>query len=306
MRGLNALTKGNCTQYGEGPERSIMLHYEAGLGTCPHALPVITQMIKDGYTVEMNCREFQAPIFRALGITVTTHLKLGPAWFEMNKHRFGRIVSLTGWEIWHCSEYGFHAKCTMEQLSDILDAPLPESFSWIDALKPNALPYMRARPYVLFNPNASEKWRSLPVGVADAIEQELRLEYDVVRIEGDECESWQDLLDLAYNAGAVVTVECGISNIAGCLNVPMVCLTGVVEIESTVEQYRRYIPDLNYIEVRGYQPKGCKMPCYRMPERGFTNNKCVGTSEVPLCMVHTNIANVLEAVHSLLNQEVLA
>lgn len=296
---LNGLTKDNCTMYGTGPERSVMLCYEAGLGTCPHALPVIAQMIEDGYAIEINCREFQAPIFRALGITVTTHSKLGPAWVEMNKHRFSRIVSLTGWEIWHCADYGFHAVGTMQQFSQILDAPLPESFSWVDALKPNRLEFLEKRPYILFNPNASEKWRSLPSGVADAIEQELRMEYDVVRLEGNECEEWQDLLDLVYNAAAVVTVECGISNIAGCLNVPMVCMTGLVEIQSTVEQYRCYIPDLNYIEVRGYQPKGCAMPCYRMPERGFTNGKCVGTSELPLCMVRTDIPKVLESIHSL-------
>lgn len=300
---INALHKDNCTVLGEGPEKSVMLCYEAGLGTAPHALPVLWQMIQDGYDISINCREFQAPIFERLGIKVTTGNRPGPSWWMVNRHRIGKLISLYGWEVWDCMRYGYHLRSTMEQFSLILNAPLPEKFSWVETLKPNVLPYMKRRPYILFNPNSTEKWRSLPDGVADRIEQELRMEYDVVRLVGDECDTWQDLLDLIYNAQAVVTVECGVSNIAGCLNVPMVCMTGLVEIQSTVEQYRRYIPDLNYIEIRGYQPKGCSMPCYRMPAKGFINGKCVGTSDTPLCMVNMDVPKVLEALHTLISHE---
>ncbi len=297
---MNDLSKYNCTRTAEGPKDSVLLcMYHCGLGDDMHALPTVSRMVRDGLRVTVNCKPFHVPIWKGIGC-VTTSLPepFGLTWYEENEAEYGRIVSLFSWGGWECHETGGHRAGTMDEFAEIVRHPLPESFSWIETLNPNYIP---SEPYILFNPHSVEVWRTLPQSVADRIASELRQTGTPVRIlRPDECATWHGLLDLIYNAAIVVTVEGGVSNIAGALNKNLLCLTGMTEIESTVGQYRRYIPDLHYEVLEGFQPTGCSMPCYRQPNRGFKNDKCLGSFDKPLCLNNINIARVTELLQQFL------
>lgn len=295
---INDLTKDTCTHYGEGPERSLfVLHESTGLGTVPHAMPTLWNLKQQGYSITVNCRPFQVPMYETLGIVVTSeHEPFGPYRTMQLLKTNRRIVTCKSWDGWECWDNGTHEIGTMEEYANILHADLPESFSWLDLWKPQSI---NKPSYILFNPNAYELWRSLPSDVADKIESELRKYADVVRIKGSEYPDWQTLRDITFNARTVVTVEGGISNVAGAMNVPMVIMAGVTDAEPHVGQYRRYIRHLNFIEIKGFQPNGCAMPCYRQPSKGFINNKCLGVNTEPLCLKRIDVDRVIESTLTL-------
>lgn len=295
---IPSLSKENCTTIGDGPKEAVLLAMlRVGLGAAIHSLPAIYQMIQDGYAVTVNCREFQRPIFEAIGAhVITIREPFGISWFESNKHLYGRVVSLAAWDIWECQELGFHNGSTMQEIADILGTSLPDDFSWIYMLGPQEV---EGEPYILFAPIANERWRSLPKSVADDLFDELQLFGKVIRLDGDECPDWQTLLNLIYNAASVVSVESGVSNIAGALGKKMLCLTGMTEVKSTVEQYRKYLPELTLKVVQGFQPNECSMPCYRQRTRGFFNDRCLGKHDLPQCLLHIDRSKVLEVFSQL-------
>lgn len=257
-----------------------------------HALPAISQMIQDGYDITVNCKEFQRPIYKAIGCkTVCMREPFGLSWFLEHGNDYGRIISLHAWDVWDLRQFGYNTTGTMQTFAEILDTNLPEEFSWVKTL---GVENFLQNDYILFVPNALEKWRSLPPEVADRVEMELSDFGEVKRINGNECATWEELRDLIYGASYVVAVEGGISNVAGALGKKMLCLVGMTEVETTVEQYRKYIPDLEYRVVQGFQPNGCSMPCMRMKDKGFFNDKCLGVNDLPVCLSQLNISKVTE------------
>lgn len=302
---VNGLNKSNCVQAGSGPDSSILLClWNTGLGTVPHILPAIKSLVDSRHAVTVNCKPFQIPMYEALGVTVMSKQEpLGQAWFLDHKDEFGKIVSLQAWDAWECTDLGFHRNGTMDEIAEILGVELPKEFSWEELWGCTAPD--KSDPYILFNAKSLEVWRTLPESTAKKILNELTLSSDIDVFEIPRMETWQELRDLIHGASLVVTVEGGISNIAGALNVPLVCLTGMVEVESTVEQYRRYIPDLILKIVKGFRPPGCAMPCYRQPSRGFKNGKCLGHSEIPICLQKIDIPKIATSVSTLIpNQHV--
>jgi ADP-heptose:LPS heptosyltransferase len=246
----------------------------------------------------VNCKEFQRPIYEAIGCkTMCIREPFGLSWAQEHGNDYGRIVSLATWDQWQQWQYGENTTSTMEAFAQILGVELPEEFSWIETLNAES---KVVTEYILFAPNSTERWRSLPASVADSIESELEQFGKVVRLKGDECKSWEELRDLIHNASYVVTVESGISNVAGALGKKMVVLIGMTEVETTVEQYRKYIPDLEYKTVKGFQPQGCSMPCMRRNDRGFINDKCLGKNDLPECLSKLDVSKVIEEFSKLM------
>lgn len=291
---LNHLTKENCTKItGGDPKRILLAALRTGLGTSVHALPAISQLISDGYEVTVNCKDFQRAIYEAIGCkTICIREPFGLSWFQEHGNEYGKIVSLATWDQWQQWQYGFNTTSTMEAFAQILDVSLPEEFSWINILCEGE-DYIEDN-YILFTPNATERWRSLPKEIADTIELELKKIGKVIRLNGDECQTWEQLRYYINNASHIVTVENGISNVAGALGKSMLVLVGMTEVETTIEQYRKYIPNLNYRIVKGFQPEGCLMPCMRQKDRGFINDKCLGKNELPECLSKLDVSEVVQ------------
>lgn len=296
------LTKENCTRYTEGDPRKVLLAaLRTGLGTTVHTLPAISQMIAEGYDVTINCKAFQRPIYEAIGCkAITVREPFGMAESKELVKQYGRIISLATWDQWQQFQHGFNTTSTMDAFASILDVSLPVEFSWEKSLQCSVT---KGEEYILFTPNSTERWRSLPADVADAVEKELQQFGKVIRLKGDECKDWYELRDLIYNASYVVTVESGISNVAGALNKKMLCLIGMTEVDTTIEQYRKFLPDLDYRVVHGFQPSGCSMPCMRQKDRGFINDKCLGKNNLPECLSKLNVLKVAEEFSLLINKE---
>lgn len=297
----NNLTKDNCTRITEGdPKKVLLAALRTGLGTTVHALPAISQLISEGYEVTVNCKEFQRPIYESIGCkTMCIREPFGLSWAKEHGNDYGRIVSLATWDQWQQWQFGSNVTGTMEAFAEILGVELPEEFSWVETFKVEEL---IQNDYILFAPNSTERWRSLPKEVADAVEIELQKFGRVIRIEGTECSDWNDLCQLIAKASYAVTVESGISNVAGALGKKMLCLIGMTEIDTTIEQYRKYIPELEYRAVKGFQPEGCKMPCMRMKDRGFINDRCLGKNELPECLSKLDISKVVEEFSLLIGE----
>ena len=295
----NFLTKENCTRMTEGdPKKVLLAALHTGLGTAIHALPAISVLISEDYEVTVNCKEFQRPIYEAIGCkTMTIREPFGLSWKITHGNDFGRIVSLHAWDLWDLRMFGENRTGTMESFAAILGVELPESFSWVENVQS-----IVQNDYILFAPYSLEKWRSLPKEVADEIEQSLQHFGKVIRINGDECKTWQELRDLIFNASHVVAVEGGVLNVAGALGKKMLALIGMTEIDSTIEQYRKYIPELEYRSVQGFQPEGCSMPCMRRKDRGFINDKCLGKNELPECLSKIDISKVVEEFSLLIGE----
>ncbi len=289
----NFLTKNNCTRVtGGDPNKVLLALLRTGLGTSVHALPAISQMISDGFEVTVNCKEFQRPIYDAIGCKTTcVREPFGLSWNQQHGNDYGRIVSLATWDQWQQWESGENTTATMDAFAEILGVELPEEFSWTEKL--NVQNFIQ-KDYILFAPNSLEKFRSLPKEVADEVELRLKEFGNVVRIEGHECAGWNEFRDLITGATEVVAVEGGVLNVAGALGKKLLALIGMTEIVSTIEQYRRYIPDLDYRFVQGYQPHGCSMPCMRQKSRGFFNDRCLGKYTEPECLLRLDIAKVVE------------
>ncbi len=296
------LSKENCLHRGTGPETSVLLAMlHVGLGAVMNALPAIWQLKEDGNDVTVNCREFQRPIFEALGVTVTTEREpFGMAWTILNNHRYGRVYSLAAWDIWQCREFGYQKTGSMECLAEILGVTLPETFSWIDILKPEIIP---GDPYILFAPNAIEKWRSVPLERLEALGEIVSQFGEVVQLNGEECDTWEELRDIIFSASSVVTVEGGVANVAGALGKTLVCLQGLTDVENYVGQNRKYIPELQLYKVSGFQPDGCSLPCWRDSNRGFKNDRCLGKHDLPECMVRMDFTQIREHFLTIQNHE---
>lgn len=289
---LTFLTKENCIRICDGPPHKVLLAaLHTGLGTTVHALPAISQLISEGYEVTVNCKEFQRPIYEAIGCqTITIGEPFGLSWYMQHGRDYGKVVSLATWDQWQQWLFGKNISGTIEAFADILGTTLPEEFSWRKTFEVEDV----EDDYILFAPNALERWRTLPKEVADQVEEGLREFGTVIRLEGTECPDWGSLCSLISRAAYVVGVESGILNIAGSLNKKMLALIGMTEVETTIEQYRKYLPDLEYRVVKGFQPEGCAMPCMRQRDRGFFNDRCLGKHNLPQCLSHLNIQNVLE------------
>lgn len=292
------LNKHNFIRDLDGPKDSVLLAcYGVGIGASIHAMPAVSALVEKGIRVTVNCREFVRPLWESLGVTVISIKEpFGPAWAEVNRYNYGRVYSLHAYDTWEPNEHGFHAVGTMHEMAELLGVELPDTFSWTNLLKPE---YSVQEPYVLFCPTTTEPWRTIPPRRAEAIKQELEKEHKVIELKGTECATFQELINLIYNAESVVAVESGVANIAGALNKPLVVITGPTEANSHVGQYTKYIPDLQYEEWRGQEMNGCSMPCYRNASRGFTNGKCLGKHEIPQCLSVLHAPDVTKFLHSL-------
>lgn len=218
---------------------------------------------------------------------------LGLAWGVVNEHRFERIISLAHWGGWECTELGYHTKGTIEQFAEIVGHRVPERFNWVEVLKPE---YEPGADYVLFNPKSVEHWRTLPPDQADRVHRELVMKHGcVVRMEGNECDTVDELFALVYNAAMVVTVEGGVSNIAGAFDRNTVVLSGMTDVWATMDQYVAHHGGDNTVELRGATIEGCDAPCYRQASKGFKNGKCCGDSDEPLCLARLDIDLIAEA-----------
>ena len=298
---MNDLNKHNAVRYSNGPKGTVLLCMEkCGIGDDMHALPVVWQMVRDGLHVVVNCRPFRNAIWQAVGARVQNEREpFGLVWSITHEHLYERIISLAHWGGWECGELGYHTQGTIEQFAEIVGHRVPDTFSWLDVLRPKA---HNGEPYVLFNPHSVEHWRTLPPEQADRVERELLMQYGAVRRMGaTECATVEELFALINGASLVVTVEGGVSNIAGAFGRDVVVLTGMTDIGATMEQYTKYLPTWSPVEVRGATVYGCNAPCYRQESRGFINGKCCGVSDEPLCLARLDIDLIAEATQAFHN-----
>jgi ADP-heptose:LPS heptosyltransferase len=180
---MNELTPANCKTLGTGSEKSVCLFAIVnGIGDAVHMLPALSQMLSDGYELTVYCRAFHVPIYEAINvqhvIACESESEIGISWAAENEHLFGSWYSLHSWGGWYCDSHGHHDTGTMQEFADIVGTTLPESFSWIDTLKPER--GLTDGKYILFAPDSAESWRSLSLEQANEFYTALQKQGNVV------------------------------------------------------------------------------------------------------------------------------
>lgn len=165
---------------GDGPEKSVCLIMNAcGIGDDLHALPVVWRMIQDGCDVTVYTKPFEGAIWESIGARVLLPPTGGFQidFDEQAKKQYGLIAKLRSWSTWQVPDNAGLPMGTIDYFASLLDATVPDSFSWIDILQPNLT---IGEPYVLLATESAEVWRTLPEERAFALYDELSKEHNVI------------------------------------------------------------------------------------------------------------------------------
>jgi len=247
----------------------------AGIGDVIHAMPVVWQMIQDGYRVTVNCRPFVNYLWESIGAKVTNFREpLGLDWDELHGDEYGSLFQPREWN------YAFEDMNRFDSFAQEIGMPVPRSFSWIDILKPGKT----AAEYVLFAPESTEtnrsiprarkvyksltnavwlsqgsrlvslkEWRKMERIAPNALAHKTGIQSEAELIERREaealalrdtvtCGTAQELLSLVWNAECVVSAENGVAAIAAAFGKPLTVYCGVTGAENTIGQFRRFHP----------------------------------------------------------------
>jgi hypothetical protein len=325
---INGPTKENCLTIGTGSPMSICLFMEqCGIGDNVHAAPVLWHATQNGYSITVYCRPFHKAFFEALGCSVftLTHFVDGNiivnetgeviSFDFIEKHpEFGKLYSLNEWGIWKEHVQGGSSQDRMEWFAELVDLPLPAEFSWVKVL---GAVKNESAPYILFAPESTEVWRSLPEFRAYDTYLQLKRQGTVVWLSMKanvphkrSCANLEELISLVYNARFVVGVESGVLNLAAALEIPTVGVYSITDPTHIIHQFNRYHP-VQTETVFGEQPTDalsrpqCAMPCYRDPAKGFKNGKCLGTDDAPYCLSRISVNNIIKASESVIHKETI-
>lgn len=299
---------------GTGPKNSVGLLFVdwCGLGDDITALPVIAELAKTKdvtvYTVHPGL--WQSLNVHVIGVTVTG-VEAGPNviakefrcdtgeyldmyWEGNNLPKYETIYKLGAWGVWEDNAIGGSHRPRFEQLAELLDVSVPESFDYVAALKPN----VTSDSYILMNVESRELMRSLTDTQALELYELLSEDSRVVWLSetsGDprvRCNTAQELIDLVYNAKHVVGIDNGVMHLACAFKKPVTIAGGMTDVRLIFEQYKT---PLSVIQTSHNE---CISPCYRLPQNGFTNKLCCGKYERPACLGSLNVSSLLTGERS--------
>ncbi len=278
----------------------ILLIMEAcGLGDHIAALPAISMLARQ-HEVTVIAREFYAGMFRDVGFIRAVGQD------EQLKPRFDKNYWLAEWSVREEMMLGRLEDSRIAQFASLIDTELPAEFSWLPYLNPNK---KERAPYIVLAGSSVEPLRSLP----ENIERELcdSLPLPVIRLphvnvyrnnsQALNAENkfiagiLQELIDLIYNARAVIAVDGGPLRLAWAMNVPSVGIYGLSSPDKELAGYERYVP-LRHEAIYGVGHSKCWMPCYRQAVNGYEICESRGTAH---CMENVSIPDILKALETL-------
>lgn len=268
---------------GTGPENKVCLLVNVnGLGDDLHSMPAIAQKIADGHEVSIGGlddyranRMFNAKIFTSLGCQLIPCVEKG--FIDDNLQHYSAIHSLKMW----CLEHDWDTKGDVEltrfdQFARHIETPLPESFSWIDHLRPERP--TRRRDMIILAMTSSSVRRSYgdQLSLLQAY-QEHNLSARLIGgvHKGGKVDSFEELIDLIYHARLVVAVDNGILALALALETPVLAVFGPTDENTIVWQFKRYVNTDSVRVLRSDTHDVCRRPCSFQGERGHSvNGKC--------------------------------
>lgn len=270
---------------GTGDEKSICLLFrEHGIGDDIHAMPAVQWLVDNGFAVTVYARPFARKCWESVGATFFDIRETFFGWVPMNAHKYGKIYSLSQWSVWDENIYGYSQIERFQYFAELIEAELPTSFSWIEKLQPKK---RDSEPYVLYAPESTGKWRTMRTWKHWLLYYQLRFKYkNLVWVgynNGHRCDSFQEMIDLVFNAELVIGMDSAILTLAIAFGVKFVGLFGFTGYDKGFEQFKRYIP-INGKFIQGDNGKHCISPCYGSEEKGFRNNKCCGHYDYPKCL----------------------
>lgn len=293
---------------GSGPKGSVclLMTRENGIGDAINALPVVAEFAKNkDVTVYTQFPE----LWERIGVAVEGVRPAGESgtceWTEsgeLTDHLWERkefpkyevTYRLNGWGAWDDFTNGATILSRFQQLASYLGCKVPFEFDYVAALDPQD--ENQEKGYTLFSPDSNSMERTLPEARALELYDALSKKYEVLWIPKlRKAENIRELVNLVWNADRLIGIDNGVAHIAGALGVPAILIGGMTNVRSIFSQYLFYNPSWNLRAIQ--QPgHGCKSPCYRQAQRGFTNQKCCGTSIIPLCMNSLNVSHVTQLI----------
>lgn len=270
------------TKTGFGPEKSLCLLMTrnngkgVGLGDHVQSLPVIYDLIERGYSLTVYAHEFFRSLYERAGCEFHNELDLIPS-NDLLPH-YGAVYSMIEWSF--DEHLATHGQSTVDHTSlfaSYFGLKRPAAFDFRKALGASIDHTLRDLHTIVYAPQSSFSYRNLPK--EEQIYHLLKKEYSEVIWMGvpelkerRNIKDFKTLVDVIYNADAVLTVDNGIMHLACALGVPMFGVFGGTGEDVLCEPYDFYLPDntdkRKYF--RAYPPSGeCQLPCWWQEERGF-------------------------------------
>jgi len=294
---------------GCGPEKSICLLLQRnGIGDAIHALPAISQKIKDGYSITVVAEPFVQEWFVRAGCTFQPAQEMMVGFIQENKHKYSKFYSLSQWCIDHDEvSNGSPTVARFQQFADLIETVLPAAFEWESILKPERT----TKTNVALGLQSSSNHRSFLQAV------ELRRELKALGLStleigngrGKRCASTlQELVNWIHSAEIIIAVDSGVLAIALALQKPVIALFGPTSEEIIVHQFNKYqLLDLPVLRstTEDSCKDSCKRPCNFQRVKGYgIDGKCKkqGYSD---CMKEISVQEIIQEVRKKLKNKCL-
>jgi hypothetical protein len=294
---------------GTGPAHRIaLLLHDNGIGDAIHAMPALSQKVRDGFEVHVYSRAFVRRCYESVGCHWHAMDTPTIGWIDDHTAEYGRIYSLSQWCMIHEAETNGNPTLTrFEQFAALIETGLPDRFRWdvrlltrgmVQKEGPDAVGYGH---YIVLALDATLHQRSYPH--RQSLVRALRTEEPGVIELGTlpsqfRCDTFDELVSLIFHADLVVSVDTGSLALALALGTPVVALFGPSDSASIVEQFRRYRPSMEATVMASHTYGGCAAPCNFTEARGWqVDGKCKRIAD---CMAGIPPEQVLDTIKGML------
>lgn len=258
-------------------EGLCLLLKECGIGDHLQSLPIIIELAKKT-KVTIYCNPFVFPLYKNVNVELFSERDILPGFTKKNLDKYENIYSLMQWGL-DAEIQSFNCPDRTTFFGSLFGIERPKEFSWVEYF---GLPERNVQEYIVYAPQASgvlgNKMRAYPYQLNTYLSLRESVETKWIGFPQHKyrraVDTFDELVDLIYNAEGVLSVDTGIMHLAMSLGVPTFALFGSTNEYEVCEPYLYYLPEARRSILRT-AGESCR-PCNGSPERGYgVNGKCV-------------------------------
>lgn len=276
---------------------------KCGLGDHIQSLPVIYDLVARGVEPVIYGNPFMRPMYDRLCLRAYPEDEFGSGFALNNAARFGRIYSVREWGVDDdkaaCGESALNRTSLF---ASFFGLDRPTHFDWVAALGAKVDNELRSKEYIIYSPQSENIHRTYPKEAETYYE--LKNEFQNIEWLGKPVglrkiiPTLQELVQLVYNAKAVLACDNGVMHLAMSLGVPCMALFGASDESVVIEPYTFYLEEAHRKVLRTKGDGTCKRPCNIVPPefggtRGFgVDGKCLSKAD---CMIEFDPLSVTQS-----------